>query len=64
MTGALTPTPVVGPEAEEHETHGSIVRLAGDRASKLRKAVRLPDATVDVTERMRVMWSPLDEVAP
>jgi uncharacterized protein len=43
MTIELTPTsaPVaVGADAEEHETHGSIVRLAGDKAYKLRKPVR------------------------
>lgn len=33
---------VVGADAEEHETHGSIVRLSGSKAYKLRKPVRFP----------------------
>jgi len=44
MTTRLRPAAavVVGADAERHETHGSIVRVAGDRAYKLRKAVRFP----------------------
>ena len=39
MTAGLASV-VVGADAEEHETHGSVVRLAGDKAYKLRKDVR------------------------
>ncbi|HEX5927095.1 MAG TPA: hypothetical protein VFY45_24950 [Baekduia sp.] len=39
MTAELTSV-VVSADAEEHETHGSVVRLVGDKAYKLRKPVR------------------------
>lgn len=43
MTIEATAAPVVvDAGAEEHETHGSTVRLVGDKAYKLRKPVRFP----------------------
>jgi aminoglycoside phosphotransferase family enzyme len=56
MTAELTPAPVfVSADVEEHETHGSIVRLAGDKAYKLRKPVRfafLDQSTPDAREAL------------
>ena len=56
MTAELTSAPiVVGTDAEERETHGSIVRLVGDKAYKLRKTVRFPfldQSTPDAREAL------------
>lgn len=55
MSAVTAAAEVAGPGCEEHETHGSIVRLAGDKAYKLRKAVRFPfldQSTPDAREAL------------
>ena len=44
-----------GEEVEQHATHGSFVFLAGDRAYKLKRAVKFPYMDYSTVERRKAM---------